>query len=894
MLDGHSVVLWQGRMYIWGGKEESAVDGGPVYYNNTMYAVDPAVCVQNSSAPMERVRLAQTAEGGQSLIPHGRAYHSAAMYGKLMVVTGGLMDEREGEAENAHLPAFNMETRTWAVKSTFGDVPCPRCNHVTAIYGETLFLHGGYPLLGDHRRDITAEEMSTMQHAMYDVFELNMSTLRWRGVQVTHTPTLWGHSAIVYNKNVVVFGGVDVVENAESGSVAVWHMERKQWRWADFRDLDLHCAMHTAVEDGGRMFVFGGVSFRSQKKLQQLYEFSLDFGAWRELQPAGVPPRGRIGHAAVAMNHCIFIVGGCVDDAGANTFGGGRTERAVHVYNIALNAWHSCALVHPTATTTAGAIAQAGGAQDASAAGGEWEANLADPKMMAAAESEWEGMSGRVKSALQQAKTVQSLAAGALKQLDTSANATPVSGAIGGGGGGGIMSTPVAQHLPGGTPLQTPHQQYHQPQQVPQQQQHQQQQQPVISKEQQQFAQQQQQLQQQQQQLQQQRREQQQQQEMIAQQQQQLQQQMQQLQHQQQMQQQTQQQQQQMQQQQQQQPAGPNQLPAARTTLGGPSAHVAGGARTAGMPELRTTFSSAGSTFEQPSNGIDAESQRVVEHLRSENHELREQIQQLRRLGAPDTTATVDPNRNPYEVPIYNTRTGLVKGPNDVTDFTRISGIPSSSGIAGHQPERETALGTLGDFVPRLNVNFAAPPRAIGGSNGGYMSRSAVSALVANSLQLDKSATALLALPPPSHRLSDINPTSYLAGPSAAAVDSYEAALQQSAAGAAGRGATNLAASMGGGGAPLPMTLQPLLQLLQGSLPAFGGAGGGAASAPGSPGVGGGDFGGTARSVAPSVARTAFGGVMGGGGVGGGGAEVAKPNLRKVVSGQASMLSMLP
>jgi N-acetylneuraminic acid mutarotase len=203
------------------------------------------------------------------------------------------MSSDDIEVHNSSVPVFDLERRSWATKTTFGDIPSARCHHVTLVYGDTLMLHGGYPILSNRRKELSAEEMATMQHALYDVYELHTVTLRWRRIHTTPSPSLWGHSAILYNKDVIVFGGVDVVENAETNSIAVWNQVKQRWMWVDYQNLDLRCAMHTAAQDGSRMFVFGGVSFRTKSQLRTLHEFNLDFGNWRELHPQGKAPHPR-------------------------------------------------------------------------------------------------------------------------------------------------------------------------------------------------------------------------------------------------------------------------------------------------------------------------------------------------------------------------------------------------------------------------------------------------------------------------------------------------------------------------------------------------------------------------------------------------------------------------
>lgn len=419
MLAGHSATLWQGGVYIWGGKTDAAASVGEEPYSDSMYLLNPHQCLRNNVARLERIKVtgsSQPSDGfGSSSVPKGRAFHSAALYGQHIFITGGLsemssMSADDIEVHGSSVPVFNLERRSWATKTTFGDVPSARCHHVSLFYGDTLMLHGGYPILSNRRKELSAEEMATMQHALYDVYELHTVTLRWRRIHTTPSPSLWGHSAILYNKDVIVFGGVDVVENAETNSIAVWNPNKQRWMWVDYQNLDLRCAMHTAVQDGSRMFVFGGISFRTKSHLRTLHEFNLDFGNWRELHPQGAVPRGRIGHAAVVFQRTLFVIGGTVRGDGDES--GDSVDRELHMYHIDRNLWTTCDMVVSEDATEAPQIQE-----EEEAPQHAWGAPDHAVSDRVPTDHEWRNTDNNIKDTIARAKAIQSLTGGAASAL---------------------------------------------------------------------------------------------------------------------------------------------------------------------------------------------------------------------------------------------------------------------------------------------------------------------------------------------------------------------------------------------------------------------------------------------------------------------------------------------
>ena len=760
MLDGHSATLWQGAIYIWGGKDEqhaTAQRAGATYFSNAMFVLDPIAASESTTgtAAMERI-FVPSGTGGQNVVPKGRAYHTASTYGKHLFIVGGLVDESDMSAtdgvagvasnSNVNLPVFDLERRIWSQKTTFGDIPCARCHHVAAVYGDTLFVHGGYPVISNTGKEVSAEEMASMQHAMYDVHELNLTTLRWRRVQNSQSPALWGHSAIVYNRNVIVFGGVDVVENAETGAVAVWHQEKKVWRWADFHDLDLRCAMHVAAVEGTRMIVYGGVSFRSKGKLRSLYEFNLEFGTWKELQPRGNVPLGRIGHAAVAVQQQLFVIGGAVDAPGGGGLQAGKPERCLHIYSVPQNEWRTLQLV----TTVGGGADGEEGVKSGPTAQRKTDTTWAvNTTLTDGSNAEWDDTAAHVRETISRAKAIQHLADSASAALQTGSAHQPQRASS----PAGLTKTPAGTS---GSPFDDTRRRTQTMDKV----------------------------------------------------------------------------------------SSAKDGQRHELTQGGRAANVTS------QTELNPAQQQLDRILELRGGVQSEDARRLIEHLQSENMKLRKTLDEYR----SSSSAAAGSNRNPYEVPIFNSAmmTSAILPENDVPPQLRgMGGAGEGSRLEGGR--------VIADFAPRLNINVAEPPRALG-QQSGYMTRAAVSALVNNAINRGSDGTpASSTLATNLRAAQSLDPMAYLTpAPSVAAAmsalyggntsgaglgavlssgqnqqqtsgagsfqpaQSYEQLLARSGMHSVNGQQTQQQQQGGGGMQDVPLSLQPLLSMLTG-----GGIGGG-------------------------------------------------------------------
>lgn len=120
-----------------------------------------------------------------------------------------------------------------------------------------------------------------------------------------------GHSAVVYDGAIYVFGGIS--QGGALGDFWVCHETPQAWRWTKLnpfsQDLQLH--NHTAVYFARAMWVFGGASGEQNSTSNSLYQFIFDERAWKlhSFPASTVAPRNR--HTAVMVGSNMIVLGGC-------------------------------------------------------------------------------------------------------------------------------------------------------------------------------------------------------------------------------------------------------------------------------------------------------------------------------------------------------------------------------------------------------------------------------------------------------------------------------------------------------------------------------------------------------------------------------------------------------
>ena len=172
--------------------------------------------------------------------PAVRAYHTAVIYGNYMYIFGGYAN---GSYQDTH--RLNLDTLAWSdTLTTSGTKPTARDSHTAGIYGNYMYIFGG-----------------TTASAQQDTHRLNLDTLEWSDTLTTSgtKPTArYMHTAGIYSNYMYIFGG--------SGATA---------------------------------------------SCQDTHRLNLDTLAWSgELTTSGTKPAARYSHTAVVYNKSMYIFGG--------------------------------------------------------------------------------------------------------------------------------------------------------------------------------------------------------------------------------------------------------------------------------------------------------------------------------------------------------------------------------------------------------------------------------------------------------------------------------------------------------------------------------------------------------------------------------------------------------
>eukprot|EP00743_Colponemidia_sp_Colp-15_P003169 GILK01003422.1.p1 GENE.GILK01003422.1~~GILK01003422.1.p1 ORF type:complete len:516 (-),score=43.59 GILK01003422.1:325-1872(-) len=166
---GYVSAVWRDSVFIFGGYDGCT-------WLNDMYEhdIDTHVWTQVHAA---------------GIVPSVRSCPSWASRGDCVYVFGGY----DGVHRMNDFHEFNLATRTWtAIQYKGSIVPSPRYFHASVVYGDSLYLFGGY---SGHER-------------LNDLYEFKFDSNVWSKIDVDAAPS--GRSSLVsqvHNNSMLIFGG---------------------------------------------------------------------------------------------------------------------------------------------------------------------------------------------------------------------------------------------------------------------------------------------------------------------------------------------------------------------------------------------------------------------------------------------------------------------------------------------------------------------------------------------------------------------------------------------------------------------------------------------------------------------------------------------------------------
>ncbi|XP_039283897.1 kelch domain-containing protein 3 [Nilaparvata lugens] len=228
---GHTAVFWNGKAYIWGGRNDEFVD-------NILYCFDPGTC-----------KWTQIESGG--FIPSPRDGHSACVIKSKMYVFGGYDEVFDHYSDELYV--LNFLTMTWSPVKTEGKPPSFRDFHTATVVNDRMYIFGGR---GDHR--ITgAESYSQNMHFLDTISNC------WHKPHTTGDIPVGrrSHSAFLYGDHIFIFGGFNSVTCEHFNDMYRFCVSTNEWQRVTTKGLTPSRRRRQAcLVIGHRAYMFGGTS----------------------------------------------------------------------------------------------------------------------------------------------------------------------------------------------------------------------------------------------------------------------------------------------------------------------------------------------------------------------------------------------------------------------------------------------------------------------------------------------------------------------------------------------------------------------------------------------------------------------------------------------------------
>uniref|UniRef100_A0AC35U208 Kelch motif family protein n=1 Tax=Rhabditophanes sp. KR3021 TaxID=114890 RepID=A0AC35U208_9BILA len=207
-------------------------------------------------------------------------------------------------------------------------VPFNRYGHTVVEYKDKIYLWGG-------RNDVMLS--SDVLH------EYDPANNEWKVIRVSGRcpPARDGHTAVVWDDKMVVFGGFEELHQLFSQDVFIFDFKTCVWSELQITNgsKPTHRDFHTSVILGDEMFVWGGRSdamglFHSGKDLyfNNVHILNLRTAEWTVVYSGRNGPSGRRSHSAFSYNNIMYIFGGFNSEYNIH-------YNDIHAYDPVLMTW---------------------------------------------------------------------------------------------------------------------------------------------------------------------------------------------------------------------------------------------------------------------------------------------------------------------------------------------------------------------------------------------------------------------------------------------------------------------------------------------------------------------------------------------------------------------------
>ncbi|XP_077129396.1 leucine-zipper-like transcriptional regulator 1 homolog isoform X2 [Ranitomeya variabilis] len=211
----------------------------------------------------------------------------------------------------------------WEPLSRREKVPCDRFKHAAVAYNGFVYVHGG-------RQDTV----------LGDFWRYSIALGRWEQLPSSRQAPdkLEGHSMVAHEGRLYVFGGM-VDFGATREMTPLWMYGTETRRWSEVKASEgqenrpTNRKGHSAVVYQSAMFVYGGY-FDIEGAVEEFWMIDFDSQKWSQLSPhtRGLGPGPRHGHSCVTHNAAMFLFGGLKNMSEQNDFW--RFDFRRHIWSV--------------------------------------------------------------------------------------------------------------------------------------------------------------------------------------------------------------------------------------------------------------------------------------------------------------------------------------------------------------------------------------------------------------------------------------------------------------------------------------------------------------------------------------------------------------------------------
>lgn len=189
--------------------------------------------------------------------PHisARYSHSCCLHSNLMYIFGGC---NSGKTTFNDMWTFDLSQRQWIRPISSGNYPPPKACCSLVSYKDKLILFGGWTHSSSNR---IHDSWKLFNH----IHEFDTKTSRWSLIEVmSDCPPMAGHKACIYGNEMIVFGGLQSLENAPYNYLAS----------------------------------------------NDVFAFNISGHTWRKVNTDGPKPPPRYGHSQLVIDDHLIVLGG--------------------------------------------------------------------------------------------------------------------------------------------------------------------------------------------------------------------------------------------------------------------------------------------------------------------------------------------------------------------------------------------------------------------------------------------------------------------------------------------------------------------------------------------------------------------------------------------------------